>query len=160
MQSPKPWPGWPSNQDFEDHLFTLSPLRLPLPGSVVVQYPPLDHVYSKPDGIALVLATYNFSIPTDGSLQIDVNGQMVSHVTESQGGLHGQMLRTLTLVMPVLPDGNYVVDVLALDAHGERLPHAAATFTTSFAVDSSRGTPLTAKLLWHCQRFLSPQLCE
>ena len=65
---------------FEDHLFTKEPLRLPSPGTVAVQYPPMEHLYTDPDKVALVVAIYNFSIPADGYLEVDVNGRMISQV--------------------------------------------------------------------------------
>ena len=131
---------------------------------VCVQYPPMDHVFSDPAKVAIVLATYNFSIPARGMLQVDVNGRMVSLVNESESGMaQGEMLRSYTLVMPPLPDGDYVIDVLVLNASGVRVEHEGATYSTTFVVDSSApqfSRSASSALVWHCQRFLAPPMCE
>ena len=48
-----------------------------------MQWPPPTeqwHVYTDAAKVAIVIATYNFSIPTQGMLQIDLNGNMISQV--------------------------------------------------------------------------------
>ena len=48
-----------------------------------MQWPPPTehwHVYTDAGKVAIVIATYNFSIPTQGMLQIDLNGNMISQV--------------------------------------------------------------------------------
>ena len=124
----------------------------------------MDHVYSDAAKIAIVLATYNFSIPAHGMLQIDVNGIMISLVYESETGMvQGEMLRTYTLIMPQLPDGDYVIDVLVLYANGHRVEHEGGTYSTTFVVDSSAppfSKAASSALVWHCQRFLAPPMCE
>jgi hypothetical protein len=52
IQFSRAWEGWPTNQEFEDHLFTRVPLGLPLPGTVSVTWPPMDHTYVHPTKIA------------------------------------------------------------------------------------------------------------
>jgi len=78
--------GWPDDQEYEDHVFSLKPLGLPEEPAVGINFPPHEHVFRDPTKVSLSISVYNFSVPMDGTVRIWVNDRHAAEINDAETG--------------------------------------------------------------------------
>ncbi|KAJ1491015.1 hypothetical protein T484DRAFT_1776045, partial [Baffinella frigidus] len=159
IQAETSFANWPTDQEFEDHLFVRKPLSLPSQPAVSIPWPPFGHTFGNPARVVLVAASFNLATPEQGWVTLSFSGGADVELKDPKSQTRiGSNYGYSTVVLPELADGEYRVTARVVGSDGVPFDHAVAEDSVRFYV--ARGSPgLSPAAKWQCERFMHPDSC-
>ena len=120
---------------------------------IVLLWPEEGHTFRNGTGVIAALVTTNFDTPRQGSIELLLNGATAASF--SPEAVDGEGNRRLHVLLPVMPDGTFSVEVRCVGVDGALVAKDGATFlvnSTAPAKTSSAST-LEQSRLCHAVGF-------